>query len=111
MLIFQIVVEGNTGSTGTMAEGIGNMAIKRGYKSVIAYGRYPRESSSELIRIGNFFDILMHGLETRFFDRHGLGSRRATKNLIKTIDKLKPTLIHIHHIHGYYVNMKILFDY
>lgn len=111
MLIFQIVVEGNRGSTGTMAENISQHALKKGYKSIIAYGRFKRKSQSELYKIGNFFSILWHVVLTRIFDLHGLGSNIATKKLIRKIKEVRPDIIHLHHLHGYYVNYKILFKY
>ena len=51
--LLQIVIEGNTGSTGTIAEGLGNMVIEKGWKSYIAHGRLPRPSNSNIIKIGN----------------------------------------------------------
>jgi len=109
--IFQICVEGNTGSTGRIAEEIGILALQKGWKSYIAFGRFPRPSKSELIRIGSDWDVCFHGLRTRIFDKHGLGSKRATRTLIKQIEVIKPDIIHLHHLHGYYINIKILFDY
>ena len=109
--IFQICVEGNTGSTGRIAEEIGILAIQKGWNSFIAYGRFPRPSKSNLIRIGTDWDVYLHGLETRLFDRHCLGSKAATQNLVKQIEEIKPDIIHLHHLHGYYINIEILFDF
>lgn len=109
--IFQICVEGNTGSTGRIAEEVGILAIKNGWNSFISYGRFPRASESNLIRIGTDWDVYMHGLKTRLFDQHCLGSKAATKNLIKKIEEIKPDIIHLHHLHGYYINIEILFDF
>lgn len=109
--IFQICVEGNTGSTGRIAEEIGILAIQNGWNSYIAYGRFPRPSKSNLIRIGSNWDIFLHGLQTRIFDRHCLGSKRATIRLVNQIKAIKPDIIHLHHLHGYYINIKILFEY
>lgn len=101
----------NSGSTGHIAEDIGRLAIANGWESYIAYGRNPRPSASHAIRIGNRFDILWHVLVTRLFDLHGLASRRATKKLVRQIKEIKPDVIHLHNIHGYYLNYKILFTY
>lgn len=109
--VLQICVEGNTGSTGTIAESIGKIALNSGWESYIAFGRFPRESNSKLIKIGNYWDIFLHGIETRIFDRHGLGSRGATKKLIKEIIQIAPDVIHLHHLHGYYINIEILFKF
>lgn len=101
----------NSGSTGRIAEEIGLTAIAAGWKSYIAYGRNDRPSQSELIKIGNDWDIKMHGFQTRLFDRHGLGSRSATKELIEKINEISPDIIQLHNIHGYYINIEILFNY
>ena len=111
MKLFQINVTANCGSTGRIAEQIGQLVIKEGGESVIAYGREGRFSSSKLIRIGTTFDLFLHVLGTRIFDYHGLLSKHATLKLIRQIEKFNPDVIHLHNIHGYYLNYPILFDY
>jgi glycosyltransferase involved in cell wall biosynthesis len=101
----------NSGSTGRIAEEIGQTAIAAGWESYIAYGRHARTSQSELIKIGDDWDIRMHGLQTRLFDRHGLASIAATREFVEQIKKIKPDIIHLHNIHGYYINIEILFRY
>ena len=101
----------NSGSTGHIAENIGKYILANGWESYIAYGRNPLPSASNLIRIGTKFDVLFHVLVTRLFDLHGLASRRATKKLVDDIKRIKPDIIHLHNIHGYYLNYKILFSY
>lgn len=109
--LFQINVAANWGSTGRIAEEIGEIAIKKGWKSYIAFGRNANKSSSTLISIGTRFGIILHVLKSRLFDRHGLGSTKATKDLVKKIKEIKPDIIHLHNIHGYYLNYYILFEY
>lgn len=101
----------NSGSTGRIGEEIGQTAIAAGWESYIAYGRNERPSSSKLIKIGSDKDIKLHGLQTRLFDRHGLGSKGATTDFIRQIEKIKPDIIHLHNIHGYYINIEVLFQY
>ena len=107
----QINVTANWGSTGKIAEGIGQAVISKGWRSIIAYGRGKPISSSELIRIGNDWDMYLHALSARLFDNQGLMSKRATKKLIKQIKAIHPDIIHLHNIHGYFLNYRILFDY
>lgn len=109
--ILQINTVINSGSTGRITEEIGQLAIKAGWKSYIAYGRNERPSQSELIKVGNHWDNKIHGLQTRLFDKHGLASSRATNNFIKQIEKIKPDIIHLHNIHGYFLNYEILFNF
>lgn len=110
-ILLQINSVANTGSTGRIAEGIGQTAIKAGWKSYIAYGRYANPSQSELIKIGNKWDVYNHVLQTRLFDKHGLASKDATRKLIQQIEQIKPDIIHLHNVHGYYLNYPILFSY
>lgn len=101
----------NSGSTGRIAEEIGQVAMKNGWKSYIAFGRNNQPSQSETIKIGNDWDIKWHGLQTRLFDRHGLASTKATKKLVEVIKEIQPNIIHLHNLHGYYLNIEILFHY
>jgi putative colanic acid biosynthesis glycosyltransferase len=110
-IILQINSVVNSGSTGRIAEEIGQTAIAAGWESYIAYGRNERPSSSKLIKIGNDKNIKLHGLQTRLFDRHGLGSKDATTAFIRKVEDIQPDIVHLHNIHGYYINMEVLFHY
>lgn len=111
MRILQINVTANWGSTGRIAEEIGQMAISHGCKSYIAYGRGNPQSQSRLISIGNDWDMKFHALQSRLLDNHGLISKRATQIFIEKIEEIAPDLIHLHNIHGYYLNYPLLFNY
>lgn len=109
--ILQINTTLNWGSTGRIAEEIGQLIIAEGGESYIAYGRYANSTQSKALKIGNKWDIYHHVLLTRLLDKHGDGSKRATKILIKQIENIHPNIIHLHNIHGYYLNYPILFEY
>ncbi len=109
--LLQINVEVNFGSTGRIAEDIGQLAIHDGWTSYIAYGRKKRNSASRLIPIGNRWNHFIHLLQTRFLDQHGLASKRATRAFISRIKDIQPSIIHLHNIHGYYINYELLFEY
>lgn len=101
----------NCGSTGRLAEDLGQVAMKAGWESYIAYGRDSRPSQSHAIKIGNKLTVFTHVLKTRLFDRHCFGSYFATKKLIRKIDEIKPDVIQFQNIHGYYVNLEVLLSY
>lgn len=111
MKLLQLNSTANWGSTGKIAENIGLVAIAHGYESVIAYGRYMNPSQSQLIKVGNLFDVYAHYARNRFLDEEGLGSSGVTKNLIKQIDELSPDIIHLHNIHDHWLNYPLLFEY
>jgi glycosyltransferase involved in cell wall biosynthesis len=110
-VLFQINSVINTGSTGRIAEEIGKFAILNGWKSYIAYGRYGCESASTKIKIGNLFGTYWHVFLTRLFDRHGAGSKYATRVLVKKIKQINPDIIHLHNVHGYYIHIGMLFKF
>ena len=111
MKLLQISIEVNSNSVGRIAEQIGQTALDAGWESYITYARNHQPSKSTTIKIGNKLDVMVHGLRTRIFDDHCLASARATRKLIKQIDEIKPDIILLHHIHGYYLNMVVLFEY
>lgn len=99
-------------STGRISEGIAKVAKAQGWECFIAHGaRYVGKSiqHSYLIesRTGEYF----HYAKSLFLDAHGLGSTRATKKLVEYIKEIKPDVIQMHCIHGYYLNYKVLFEY
>lgn len=109
--LLQINITANWGSHGKIAEGIGRVAMNNGWESFIAYGRYANSSSSQLFHIGSMMDEYIHGIGSRLLDNHGLMSSSATKKLITFIKELRPNIIHLHNIHGYYINYELLFQY
>ena len=101
-------------STGRIIQEIGTVAMASGWDNYIAYSKGRdgiMPSESRLIPVGSKLSVALHGLVTRFLDMHGLGSVSATKKFVKEIDSLQPDVIHIHNIHGYFLNYKVLFDY
>lgn len=101
----------NTGSTGRIAEQLGVLAISQGWESYIAYGREARESQSRLIKIGNKWDVNFHAIGSILTDRHGLFSKFATKRFLQQVDIIQPDVVHLHNLHGYYINVPMLLRY
>lgn len=110
-ILLQINVTANWGSTGKIAEQIGFCAMRYGWESFIAYGRWCNPSKSHLIKIGNKLDMYMHYAEQRIRDNEGLCSRGATKRLIKLISEIRPDVVQLHNIHDHYLNYRLLFEY
>jgi putative colanic acid biosynthesis glycosyltransferase len=111
MKLIQINDSVNTGSTGRIAEGIARVIQFKGHESYIAYGREHLPSESTIIKIGNKLGIFWHGIKSRLFDLHGFGSTLSTITFVKKLKKTDPDIIHLHNIHGYYLNILVLFNY
>lgn len=100
-------------STGRICTDLAEILEQSGHECKIAYGRenVPQKYQKYAIRIGTDWDLKWHGVQTRLFDRHGLGSKRATKKFIKQVKEYDPDIIHLHNLHGYYLNLPVLFKY
>lgn len=111
MRVLQINSVCGIGSTGRIATDIHSILLQQGHESYIAYGRDHPRNCDTAIRIGNKLDNYTHVAKTRILDMHGFGSKKATTEFIKKVNELDPDVIHLHNIHGYYINIEILFDY
>lgn len=112
MRIVEICTNAMSGSVGRIARDISDKLENNGHKVLLCYGRGETVSAKyESYRIGNTLDVYSHALMSRLFDSDGKHSKKATKMLIKKLKEFNPDCIHIHCLHGYYINIKILFDY
>lgn len=111
MKVLQINSVCGVGSTGRIAIDLYKVLQKNGHECIIAYGRGNAPDDIKSIKIGSNFDNYNHVFKTRVLDKHGFGSAKATKKLIKQIEAYSPDIIHLHNIHGYYINIEILFKY
>lgn len=111
MKVLQINSVCGIGSTGRIAADIHQVLTERGHLSYIAYGRGEPSNCNTAIRIGSKYDIYTHVALTRMLDKHGFGSKKATKEFIEKIKDIDPDIIHLHNIHGYYINIEVLFNY
>lgn len=110
--IVQINTALNCGSHGRIVEQISCMAAGRGFETTIVHGaRYVNNSQFPDIQTTTKYQEKLNGVRSLLFDSHGLGLRCATKSLITKLEAIKPDIIHLHNIHGYYLNYQILFEY
>lgn len=104
-------VAGHT-STGKISAELYRDLVAKGNQCVLAYGRWAQNCDDiETYRIGTSIDYTIHGICTRLFDRHGFCSKHATKAFVKWIEVYDPDVIWLHNLHGYYINIEILFEY
>lgn len=113
MKILMINVVCGIRSTGRICTDLAVELEKNGHEVKIAYGRetVPEKFEKYAVRIGNEYDVLFHGLKARLFDAAGFGSKCATRKFVEWVKQYDPDIIHLHNIHGYYINVEILFEY
>lgn len=111
MKILQINSVYGQGSTGKIVKDIHNQLLENKIDSYVIYGRGKVSNDNNIYKISNLFDFGLDLISTRLLNRHGEMNILNTKRVIKKIKAVQPDLIHLHNIHGYYLNYKMLFDY
>ena len=99
------------GSTGNLMRQIQLAAQEKGYDTLSFYGRRKGYADLPCKRFGSFLGFWLHVIWTTLTDRHGLGSRIATGKMVEELRKERPDIIHLHNLHGYYLNYPILFKF
>ena len=108
------------GSTGRIALRLAreDLAAAGGGEILFAYGRDELSDAAmaacagvRTMKIGRQWEIALHGMMTRLFDRHGTGlcSRFATKAFLRAAEAYDPDVLWLHNLHGYYLNFELLF--
>ena len=112
MRVYQINVVCGNGSTGRIAVNLSSLIQSGGGECRIAYGRGECALKGiDCFKISSEIDTYIHAFLTRATDRHGLYSKKATVKLINDIKQYAPDIIHLHNLHGYYLNYEILFAF
>lgn len=84
---------------------------KKGIDSYIFWGRRHNTINDHEQCIASQASVYAHGGLSRITDRAGFYSVRDTRNLLSKLDAIKPDVVHIHNIHGYYINIEMLFSW
>lgn len=102
-----------TGSTGKIIADIVNLLKKSGHEAKVLYGVGEARGviPQDAVKTANQWDYYLHNGLSRITDHAGLYSRKATYRLIQEIKIYAPDLIHLHTLHGFYINYEILFDF
>ena len=113
MKVLQINAVCGIGSTGRICTDIHDMLNRHGDSCVIAFAHAEpyRIDAKDTFRINDKRGYYVHNALARITDRAGFFSKTATKKLIDFIKSYQPDLIHLHNLHGFYLNIDILFKY
>lgn len=100
------------GSTAQIAKGLSLMAQKNGYDPYMAFGYsyHPMPGLFHEIKCGNVLDKTLHLILGRVTGFHGCFSRVTTRAFLRKLPAV-PSVIHLHNLHGWYLNLPLLFRY
>lgn len=99
------------GSTGTIMRNLHKGLTDRGVDSYILWGRRHETINDHERCVATRLGYLSHGALARLDDRMGFHSRSDTARLLRLLDEIDPDVVHLHNIHGYWVNIEMLFGW
>lgn len=105
---------GNYGSTGSIVLNIGNLVEQHGGESFYAYPSSRTSRSKKVknsITIGTRFERYLHFYLNLYTGFNGCFSIFGTLRFLKKINRVNPTIIHLHNLHNCYINLPLLFRY
>ena len=111
MKVLQINSFFTVGGPPRIVNGIYDTLIEEGHECKIAAAREKMYKPKDSIRIGTNQSVNMNVLKARMFDNEGFNAKNATRKLIDWIKGYNPDVIHLHNLHGYYINIELLFEY
>lgn len=98
-------------ATGAIMFSIHKELLKQGHESYVFWGRGRDGKKSHEFSFYNKYEVMYHGIMSRLFDNTGMYSQKSTRKMIQKLEEIKPDVVHLHNIHGYYLNIKILFEW
>lgn len=101
----------SNGSTGVIAESIANYASHNNHTVKMFYGREKTVANNWTFVGESKLPLLISNALTFITGKVGSFHKKSTKRLINELSKFNPDVIHLHNIHGNYLNFKILFKY
>lgn len=114
MKVLQINTVYGEGSTGKIAENLHHLCVSHNIECLSAF-RCRTDKTKALLKdsveISSPFDSRLHGVLSRFTMFKGCFSYFKTKSFLKKISAYSPDVVHIHNLHGSYINLPLLFKF
>ena len=98
------------GSTGIIVRDLQELCLKHGIECVVAF---PKSKGTVICgyNIGNFLSNKIHAALARVSGKQGYFSILSTLKFLLFLNHYKPEIIHLHNLHGCYINLPILLKY
>lgn len=113
MRIIQINAFYKYGSTGRIVTELEELMRINGIEPYALFGRSMSNDSygAHVYKIDKTREYYAHKMMTHLTGYQGYASRECTKRAVDFIDRINPDVIHLHNLHGHYLNLEILFEY
>jgi len=111
MKVLQINTVYARGSTGKIALDIHNICKENGIECLSAHRYAEGEIFEDTIEVSSWLDCHIHNRLVRYTGMQGCYSKFKTFTFLKKVKKYNPDVIHLHNLHGSFINLKKLFGY
>ncbi|WP_053368314.1 glycosyltransferase [Bacillus sp. FJAT-27245] len=111
MKVLIIDVNYKFSSTGKIVHDLYTNLNRDGHSVRVCYGRGSETNDFEVYKFSNKSEVYAHALLTRLTGKTGNYSRFSTKKLLKLLEDFNPDVVHIHELHGYFVNISPVINY
>ena len=111
MNIIQINTVFPSGSTGKICKGIVERCRENGIECYVAYAHRNEQAGSYEIEVSSWWDHHVHNRVARMTMGIGQFSYFRTKRFLRRIKKTRPDVLHLHNLHGNYINLRLLFEF
>ena len=99
------------GSTGGIMMKEHRELLAAGEDSLAFWGRGRAGEGDRELRFATDAEVRLDALQTRLDGKAGFHSKAATRRLLGRLDEINPDVVHLHNLHGYYVNIEMLFEW
>lgn len=111
MTVYAHINTVSNGSTGGIMMKEHRELLAAGEVSYAFWGRGRAGEGDRELRFATDAEVRLDALQTRLDGKAGFHSKAATKRLLERLDEIKPDVVHLHNLHGYYVNIEMLFEW
>lgn len=112
MKVVQINGASQNGSTGRIVSQLSDVMTCQGIENyIIASGYKERNTKDNVYVVSSNMKVKIHQIEAYIFGDAGFHSNNTTRHIIQILDSIKPDVVHLHHIYGFWLNVEVLLDY
>lgn len=98
-----------SGSVGRITAELCDAVTEAGGRACVAYGRGTAPEGANAYKIGSRPDFYRHVCRNFLRGEGGFGSEKRTRRFLEFLDREQPGLVHLHNLHGFYLQVELLF--
>lgn len=111
MKVLQINSFFSVGGPPRIMNGIYDTLKENGIECKIAASREKLYALEDSYQVCSDKNVKINALKARLFDNEGFNAKKDTQKLVEYIKQYDPDIIHLHNLHGYCINLEVLFGY